>query len=289
MDTGIPICADPVAQRQRHQPHFSGGVKAMFGYQSGNTAYELVRFLYGQTSSNVRTTSKGMINAPYINPPVGFEGDNGLLLQGDMFQSDVARPGRQRGIQLPQMAFLLPVPSYTCGIRYLDIYERYSEYFGDDDLTVINALTGLPDPTKRSDVHDDGPQPHRRPAAGPRFHLPNRHVAGLSTPGEGGPRHQHRRKRRRARARRRPDRPPGRQRGTAFSTVLELGDEFSTSTSRRIAASAPATIAFGLDVVTAINQTSYDLSQIPSLNHNGTMFFSGPSASSSGPTNPLNA
>ena len=185
-----------------------------------------------------------MINLPYINAPVGFEGDNGLFLQGDVFQSTLRDAVGMRGIQLPQMVLLLPVPELYLRHPLPRHLRRDSEFLGDDDLTVINALTGLPDPTKQATYTTTA---HNHIIA-PQFGLDYTHpvgmwlalnVQGKAAPGlnivendvvlERG------------------DGLIGRQGGndgTAFSTVLELGanlDVYITPHCRI----RPATIASG--------------------------------------------
>jgi hypothetical protein len=118
-------------------PKFSWGGRGTLGYRWDNQAVEISGFYLPQTSVSHITTNPGRIDLPFINAPVGFEGDNGLWLQADRtvmtLQTTLGNaefnyrfsPSAGMGLDL------------LAGIRYLDLRDRFSILTDDDGLTVM--------------------------------------------------------------------------------------------------------------------------------------------------------
>src|SRR5207253_1248996 len=89
------------------------------------------------------------VNGNFNAAPVGFEGDNGMWLQADVIklrlQTALGSAEANYRCWLGTNADL----SWLIGIRYFDLYERFSLYSGDDDLTVLD-VAGHPDPRRQA-------------------------------------------------------------------------------------------------------------------------------------------
>jgi len=157
VDTGNPPPVDSREVLNFHDinPRFSSGPRVMIGYHCGTSAIEASGFYVGQSSSSKQIEAPGSLDVPFSgggNPfifPIGFEGDNGMWLQ-----DDVVRIRLQTALGSGEVNYRWWLGSssnfsWTLGIRYLDIYERFGLYAGDDDLTVLDTL-GRPDPTRQA-------------------------------------------------------------------------------------------------------------------------------------------
>ena len=148
---GAPLAADFHDVRMR----LDNGERVTLGYHWDGQAIELSGFYLSQNSSSKTYSNPGSLDSFFNvggnvnNAPLGFEGDNGLWLQADVMRLRLQTalgnaevnyrcwPSGQAGF------------SWLLGVRYLDLYERFSFYTGDDDLTVLD-VNGHPDPTKEA-------------------------------------------------------------------------------------------------------------------------------------------
>jgi hypothetical protein len=151
LDTGNPAPANsPVAQRFKDLvPGMNPGVRGTVGYLFNDQAIEISAFHIFQQSISQTTVNLGNIDAFFYNPPLGFEGDNGLWLQADqlttVFQNSLTN------VELNYRCWNVGISGleFIAGVRYLDQRERVTIATVDDDLT--NAFAGLAaDPTKNA-------------------------------------------------------------------------------------------------------------------------------------------
>jgi hypothetical protein len=132
----------------------TNGVRTTLGLHWGNEAIEASGFYLGESNSAKLIASHGAFDTFFnVNGapssavfPLGFEGDNGMWLQ-----ADVIRLSLQTALGSGEVNYRVwfgPESDFSAsiGVRYLDIYERFSFYTGDDDVTVRD-INNNPDPT----------------------------------------------------------------------------------------------------------------------------------------------
>ncbi len=133
------------------RPNYNWGVKTTLGYRCDEfCAFEVTGYYLAPNDSFVQAAVPGRLDLPFdINPtPIGFQGNNGLWSQADVVRASLQsqlgsaeanfryRPagGKGSGIDL------------LVGLRYLDYFERFGLYTGDDDLTASTFnIFGAPD------------------------------------------------------------------------------------------------------------------------------------------------
>jgi hypothetical protein len=149
LDTGNPPVqgANPVVLDQHDlSTAMAWGAQATLGWRfCENLAVEATGF-YLPTEVKSHTIARpGRLDMPFVNPPLGFEGDNGLWLQADrvtlLSQSTMASAELNLRCQ-PLSGYGL---EWLFGVRYFDVHESYSIFTDDDGLTVIPV-----DPTRQA-------------------------------------------------------------------------------------------------------------------------------------------
>jgi Putative beta barrel porin-7 (BBP7) len=157
VDTGNPPPPGAPLGPDFHDIHmrFNNGERVTLGFHCDGQAFELSGFYLSQNSSAKMFANPGSLDS-FFNvggnfnaAPLGFEGDNGLWLQADVMRLRLqtamgSAEANYRCWPSADSSF-----SWLVGVRYLDLYERFSFYTGDDDLTVLGT-NGLPDPTKQA-------------------------------------------------------------------------------------------------------------------------------------------
>jgi hypothetical protein len=130
------------------------GLRASFGYIiDGSSSFEATGWYMPQRSITRGVINQGRLNSFFFNPPLGFEGDNGMWLQ-----ADVANLIRRTTIGSGELNYRhtsggVTEPDLILGIRYLDLHEHYNLYTGDDDLTFLAPVgpnAGFPDPHRQA-------------------------------------------------------------------------------------------------------------------------------------------
>jgi hypothetical protein len=153
-DTGIR----PIANRDLNHsalnfndlsPLFEWGVSASIGYAVDDWAVELSGFYIPQQAKSITATKIGKLDQNFINPPVGFEGDNGLWLQADLvrLREQLALINGELNFRYANRAIGGVEP--LIGVRYMDVHELLGIFTGDDDLTVVD-INGNPNPTTQA-------------------------------------------------------------------------------------------------------------------------------------------
>ena len=149
LDTGIPTAAAvPVINMGDLSEHANWGLTATLGYiwDSCSSLEVTGKYLFSATA-NSALASPGSLDGLFFNPPIGFEGNNGLWLQADIM-------GIQRTTELGtgEFNYRYTSPGLTeaeliVGVRYLYFKEQLNLFTDDDGLTFPLA-NGLPDPKR---------------------------------------------------------------------------------------------------------------------------------------------
>jgi Putative beta barrel porin-7 (BBP7) len=277
IDTGNAFFGGPtLLDANEINPRLGSGFTGMIGKQWGDYAIEFGGFYIAQQTSFKQIEDKGSINAPFANPPLGFEGDNGLWLQGDVFKASLSDQIGSAELNFRKWNLGCPYISSMCGIRYFDVLERFNQFMGDDDLTVLN-INGKPDPTREATYSTTAHNRIIAPQLGLEFNYPLGMWLAIDITAKGAwgvnfletdIQLQ------------RGDGLIGRQggqSGAVFSQLYDLGFNFDVFITPHTRIRAGYNLLFALDVGTAPNQVDYDLSHSTNFNHDGNMFFHGPS------------
>ena len=278
VDTGSATFGGPtLVDANDINPRIGSGFTAMIGKQWGDYAVEFGGFYISQVSSSKQIEDKGSINAPFGNPPVGFEGDNGLWLQGDVFRATLTDQIGSAELNFRTWHTWCPYISTTYGVRYFDVLERFNQFMGDDDLTVLD-INGHPDPTRQATYYATAHNRIIAPQLGIDFNYPLGMwlAVDLSAKGAWGVNFLET-----DIELQRGDGLIGRLGGhsdTVFSQLYEMGFNFDVFITPHSRIRAGYNVMWALDVGEALGQVNYDLSKTPSHpNHDGDMFFHGPS------------
>src|SRR5207253_6088089 len=151
-DTGDPIPANaPVFSRLSDIAIRNNyGAPATIDYHCGTSAIELSGYyLWLNDSAKMLAGPTGQLDAPFFNPPLGFEGDAGMWLQDDIIRTSLRTALGSAELNYRWWLGTDSSFSWSLGVRYLDLYERFRFYAGDDDLTVFD-LNGNPDPARQA-------------------------------------------------------------------------------------------------------------------------------------------
>jgi hypothetical protein len=153
IDTGVPppSNAPQVADFHDINPRWNNGVRCTIGYHYDTNAVELSGFYLSQSNSTKLYANPGRldtffnVNGDVNSFPNGFGGNNLLWLQADQIQTRL-----QTAIGSAEVNYRWWLGhdsnfSWSLGLRYLDLYERFSLYTGDDDLTQRD-VNGNPNP-----------------------------------------------------------------------------------------------------------------------------------------------
>lgn len=277
VDTGNAFFGGPtLVDANDINPRLGSGFSAMIGKQWGEHAVELSGFYIGQQTSFKQLEDQGSINVGFSNPPLGFEGNNGMFLQGDVFRATLTDQLGSAELNYRRWNWGCPYVSTTCGIRFLDILERFNQYMGDDDLTVLN-INGQPDRTRQATYYASA---HNRIVA-PQLGIDFNYPLGMwlafdfSAKGAWGVNFLET-----DIELQRGDGLIGRQGGhsqTVFSQLYEMGVNMDVFITPHTRIRAGYNLLWALDVGTATDQVNYDLAKSTSGDHNGNIFFHGPS------------
>ena len=277
VDTGGVFFGGPsLLDANEINPRLGSGFNAMIGKQFGGYSVELGGFYVAQQRTFRQVEDPGSLNAPFANPPLGFEGDNGMFLQGDVFRATLTDQIGSAELNFRKWNCGCPYLSTTCGIRFLDILERFNQYMGDDDLTVLD-INGHPDPTRQATYFASAHNRIIAPQLGIDFNYPlgTWLAVDLVAKGAWGVNFLET-----DIELQRGDGLIGRQGGQSsavFSQLYEMGFNLDIFITPHTRIRAGYNLLWALEVGTAANQVDYDLSHSTSFNHDGNIFFHGPS------------
>ena len=277
IDTGSAYFGGPtVLDANDLNPRIGSGFTAMIGKQWGDYAVEFGGFYIAQQTSFKQIEDKGSLNAGFSNPPLGFEGDNGMFLQGDVFRASLSDTIGSAELNFRKWNCGCPYLSTTWGIRYFDVLERFNQYMGDDDLTVLN-MNGQPDRTRQATYSTTAHNRIVAPQLGLDFNYPLGMwlAVDIAAKGAWGVNFLET-----DIELQRGDGLIGRQGGhsqACFSQLYEMGFNLDVFITPHTRIRAGYNVLWACDVGTAPDQVNYDLSKSVSSDHNGNMFFHGPS------------
>jgi hypothetical protein len=126
---------------------FNNGERVTLGYHCDGQAFELSGFYLSQNSSAKEYAHAGSldtffnVNGSFTTFPLGFEGDNGMWSHADVMRLRLQTA--QGSAEFNYRCWLGADSdcSWLIGVRYLGLYERFSFYTGDNDLTIPNPTT----------------------------------------------------------------------------------------------------------------------------------------------------
>ncbi|HEV3259639.1 MAG TPA: BBP7 family outer membrane beta-barrel protein [Gemmataceae bacterium] len=150
LDTGIPPPANaPVAATFGGGQTFAPGVVATVGYHWQTCALEFSGFYIPSNTSTNETDNPGRLDSFFFNPPLGFEGDNGLWLQADQIRTSLRTALGNAELNAILQSISCEDLQFIVGARYIDLQERL-QIFTDDDGLTIRTVTGQPDPLRQA-------------------------------------------------------------------------------------------------------------------------------------------
>ena len=154
LDTGNPpFFASPVAvDVNRIHPNFQWGVQATAGYLYDDRAIEVTGFYLPSESRAARRIDPGRLSSPFLNPPLGFEGDNGMFLQDDIVQTTLTTQLANAEVNYRWWNRAFWGIEGILGVRYFDLSESLDTFFGDDDI-LAKDIFGRPDPVRQATYH----------------------------------------------------------------------------------------------------------------------------------------
>ncbi|HVS34791.1 MAG TPA: hypothetical protein VMS17_04360 [Gemmataceae bacterium] len=150
IDTGVPPPGNsPVVQQLGDiTMPYAPGIRATLGYLwNRSEAVEVSGYYMFQDSRAVASVSPGRIDLPFSNPPLGFEGDNGLWLQADRTATTFATQLWTVEANYRYSDVAVTGAEFLFGARYFDLKEKLSNLTDDDGISFPLA-NGQPDPTR---------------------------------------------------------------------------------------------------------------------------------------------
>jgi hypothetical protein len=153
LDTG----ARPLAERflvneldfHDLSPDMGAGVTATVGYLWGGNALELSGFYIFSHHSDTGISFPGRLDLPFTNPPLGFEGDNGMWLQADRVHLQLREEMGTAEFNYRYSNVGISSAELILGVRYTDLQETLGIFTDDDGLT-IQDINGNPDPNRQA-------------------------------------------------------------------------------------------------------------------------------------------
>jgi hypothetical protein len=175
LDTGAVPLAErfltPVLGFNDVSPAWGGGIEGTLGWTWGDNSLELTGFYIFDRSAFAQYQNPGRIDLPFRNPPLGFEGDNGLWLQADRARITLHEEMGNAEFNYRYCNQAIMQAELIFGIRYTDMRERVTIFTGDDDLT-IRDINNRPDPTREANYDVFAHNHFAGPQLGFEYHLP---------------------------------------------------------------------------------------------------------------------
>jgi hypothetical protein len=279
LDTGlVPSFISPVAVDTNNvSQNFQWGVRATVGYLDGNNAIELTGFYLPQNASTQDVINPGRLSAYFFNPPINFEGNNGLWLQADHIQTRL-----QTQLGNAELNYRCWNSAVTCiepilGVRYFDLSERLG-IFTDDDGILVRDIFGNPDPVRQATYLISSHSHIVAPQLGFEFNYPVLSCLTLGCTGKGawGANFVNVGKRLT-----RGDGTVGFNGSTSdtiFSQMYEINAFLDLSLFERVRVRGGYTAMWVVDVPDAARQVTFDLANqfTGKTNNNGSIFYHGP-------------
>lgn len=151
IDNGNPIPRHAPLAQDLHSIglDFAGGPRATLGYHWDSGDVEVSGFYLPRNTAHVENRLPGQLDALFYNPPLGFEGDNGLWLQADIVRSSLRTELASGEATINWWNNCYGNFELGGGVRYIDEVERLNIFTDDDGLTVRD-VNGNPDPRRQA-------------------------------------------------------------------------------------------------------------------------------------------
>jgi hypothetical protein len=153
LDNGQPILSPfkvtEVENLHDVHPGLGGGIEGTWGYMWGGNALELTGYYIFDEGNSTIVNRPGRLDSFFFNPPLGFEGDNGLWLQADQIRTTLHTALGNAEFNYRWSNEGVVSAEGIVGFRYTDLNERLSIFTDDDGLT-IHDINGFPDPTRQA-------------------------------------------------------------------------------------------------------------------------------------------
>jgi hypothetical protein len=130
-------------------PAMAPGFRGTLGYLCNDQSFEVTGFYIMPKSSSFTAGLRGRLDAFFVNPPLGFEGDNGMWKHADLITTTLT--STLGNIEVNYRRWNVGITGFemVLGVRYFHSHENLGIFTGDDDLTII-GFNGKPDPTKEA-------------------------------------------------------------------------------------------------------------------------------------------
>jgi hypothetical protein len=149
IDDGLDHSTIPLANIQDIPQHVLWGTTLTVGYLCDNYSVEVSGFYIPRSSLQNLTLAPGQVDVNFTNPPLGFEGNNGLWLQADTLQLTQFTQLGSGEVNFRYTNKAILEAELIVGFRYVDFKERL-DIFTDDDNIQFPGTTGLGDPVRRA-------------------------------------------------------------------------------------------------------------------------------------------
>lgn len=116
-------------------PYMQPGWTGAIGYFVDGMAVELSGFYTGNQKGISNDAVAGRINSFFFNPPVGFEGDNGMWNHADIFKVTMSTQVYNAELNTKLWAPNLTGFDAIVGLRYFNVQERLDMGVDDDSLS----------------------------------------------------------------------------------------------------------------------------------------------------------
>jgi hypothetical protein len=136
-------------------PRLNQGLQFALGLQEADNGvmWEIGGFYISNSQRRSTFLLPGRLDSPYINPPIGFEGNLGLWTNADFMQvtfNNSVWSGEANARFFGVCWKGLDI-NYLVGLRYIKLYERMSHFTIDDDIQF-----GIDDPFTRATLNWKG-------------------------------------------------------------------------------------------------------------------------------------
>ena len=130
-------------------PNFGWGPRGTVGILWDSCALEATGYYLPETTNQVWRARPGQLTSFFVNPPVGFEGNNGLWQNADKVRVSLGSTLASGEVNLRTFSKALSGADAIVGVRYFDMQERFG-FFTDDEGIVFRDFLNRPDPTRQA-------------------------------------------------------------------------------------------------------------------------------------------
>lgn len=137
---GSPFGLVNVLDASDINPNMDFGGSMTIGIIGRRHSYEFTGFYIPEASSKLDRVLPGLLNVPFINAPVGFQGNNGLFTDADFVRASIQTALGNAEFNVRYYNNGLRHLEPLIGVRYLDMQERFNILVDDDLVTFADAL-----------------------------------------------------------------------------------------------------------------------------------------------------